>query len=696
MAEYSPRHGLTDEDVRFVHLVHFQNIDGPTAYRECYEVQPGTKNISRLIKRKLESKRIRDYIAYLERPEEEIAWDIQREALLRGAFHERFKASERVIRRAEQSKESNAADRYLEIMADAGATVERPVPIEEGKPPKTITVSLRDLLEGRAKMRLPKDALLAILRRAGAPWNEKNPDAELSPLNEEMLLRREKIVVLHGGSGLGKSAMGGMRALGELCLPHRRVGIVGATYDHASSEFQYVYEGFLKAFGYDCAKTMAYRNPRTHEDMVIETIWGSSCIAHSVGMNRGGQMYGKEFDLLVLCEGSRIDPDAWWRSMFRGLQRRAMRVKLCDCPRGCENADHYWTDETGRAFVPTTPDSFDGASASIFEFVERITQRQPEKLHYGKVRFQESCYIREADCLENPDYDRDAYYAAEKMLDPAIFNEQFRGLRTRRSGLVWPSFAVNLHVRPMPSDDEIRTMRLGVGIDMGKYYAAVLVGVKPDHEGWILGEARTEAATAEISGLETMWVCLQRLARAFDVPIDGLDPASMESVTQSFERIADRIDVWAGDEAAQQKEDLMMAMPAPIAWVKPSVSGSVALVDQLFKQNQLFVARDPETDEPVAPELLWEIDHWKWRVIRPTQTTVRHVPEDRHNHSCDALRYLMVEMERVGPIVTEEEKRVTTVEEAYKDHLRRSLTNPMSGSIPRGNVYDVLRQLYPQ
>ena len=107
-----------------------------------------------------------------------------------------------------------------------------------GRRPK-LTISWADVASGRARLRIPPAGQILLLHWAGAPWSDKNPDATLSPLQLEVLFRKERERILHGGSGVGKSVLGGCCGLLEAAIPHSKLAVVAQRFDHVGREWQF-------------------------------------------------------------------------------------------------------------------------------------------------------------------------------------------------------------------------------------------------------------------------------------------------------------------------------------------------------------------------------------------------------------------------------------------------------------------------
>lgn len=125
--------------------------------------------------------------------------------------------------------------------------MESPKP-KESRAAAKLRVSPSDIVEQRAFIRVSPEAKVKLCHLAGAPWWDKDENAKLSKLQVEVLGRPEREKIVHGGSRLGKSVLGGCEGIIEAMLPHSKTAIVAARYDHVAHEFQYVHQGMRKLF----------------------------------------------------------------------------------------------------------------------------------------------------------------------------------------------------------------------------------------------------------------------------------------------------------------------------------------------------------------------------------------------------------------------------------------------------------------
>lgn len=591
------------------------------------------------------------------------------EQMLVGSGSSRLSAAEAVLRRDEKKNARAAIDTWKRLMLEHGATVRRPITAADLKR-GYVDVSLADVTEGKAQVALPKEARISILHEAGAPWSDDNPDARLSDVQKEFLGRLERFLFLGGGSGLGKSALGASFGFSELCIPGRRIAIVGDTYELAWPEFDYIHRAFMTVFGANCARTLQAVHTQTQHNMVIETVWGSSVRVFSLDRDAGQAILGKEFDLIIIGEASKVAHEIWEKKLRRALDRRLKRYGRI-----------Y---QVGRAVGFTTPDGHLGMTSAIMDRVDERTQGHPEKLHNGRCPWAESIYFKEGvPVTANPDYDLDAMEAAKADLSEDAYNEQYLGIRVRKSGLVMAKFTRDKNLVPRPSLETLRRMRFGVGFDTGKNFGYVLAGIAMDGKIYALADELLEE-------LSTNWCCLTMresicltLASAFglQVPDDPLsDPARTAFLMTLFdEHFRERVELWFVDSNCQNKDDWSENLNVAVDWEKLDLNSTCKDMDDEFEEGKLFVTED-------CDGLLYEIEHYRWGIVKknPEQSTkrVEQKPIERNDHRLDAFRFIQRQLRKAGPLL--EEPPPVTVEEAFQRQQYHEVA---------GHLYEKLRGL---
>lgn len=532
-----------------------------------------------------------------------------------------------------------------------------PTPSESEKPP-SIRVSFQDVLDGRAHIRLPLAAKLLLCHWAGAPWSDKNKKARLSPVQVETLARRERMKIVHGGSGLGKSVLGGCDLLCANMLPNRKVAVVAGRYDHVAHEFQYLHMSFKKLFAKhpQAFKRLVMKNQNNYHEFHADTIWGTETVGISTQSEEGAQLLGREYTDIVCGEASHIHPEIFNKRLLRASDRSLMNKR----------------PNVGFISLYTTPKGFEGAAAAEWERIKKQTRNQPEKLHCGNVTFAESAWVREASVAENPDYDRGVIEVRRLSLDKTAYAEQYLGRMTFASGRVWRSFEEDGHVRPMPQPEYIRAMRLGLGIDTGAYTGIVLGGIGRDGKRWILGETYMEKPAGGI--YTVMDDAEEMLARV-------LSPAFGPISTQSF--IDDALFLLSVDPASQHKLEIMdrwnCALTSPNTADQKSVLMTVDKVDKWFKDDELFIVESCEN-------LIDQIRKYVWKLLKaPTSAgaPVIREPSKGYDHLCDALRFLMIPLNEYG-VPTEPPPALTFVQ-AWEDHQRERFFGPLRAQMEAGD-----------
>jgi hypothetical protein len=591
----------------------------------------------------------------------EIAERIFRDQLLLGGRKERLQAATAVLARDSKERLRSGAERWLDLMLLCGAEVKLPV-----APGTTeVTVALKDLVDGRAQLSLPLAGKLELLRLAGAPWNDSLPDSTLSPIQVEVLGRRERLKILHGGSGLGKSVLGGCETLCELALPNHRSAIISDTYDHCADDFAYAYQGFVQLFGEACAVRLRFERKMVGAyDMEILPIWGSSVRCYSTGFHNGDAILGKEFDYADVAEAGGVSFDVWARKIKRALNRRAKKTRW----------GHQL--ETGRATMYTTPGEEGGCSGEEYDRVQKQTRRHPETLHAGACPWVETVYIREANVLENPSYSREVFEAERKQLVSMgrlqIFEEQYEGRMTRRAGLILKSFDAERHCRDAWPAEAIRGMRLGVGIDTGKHFAALLAGLDRQVHLHFLDEVYTREQSISENAEEVKRMVVELLSPAFGV-------APRTPMEEAFEALKERIDFWFVDSASQHKEDLIEHLDVAIESEQLELLSTLDALDDAFRDDVATITEECQW-------LKWEIGRYRWQSVAAKKgSTARNLmPRQWDDHAIDAARFVAVQLLAAGPL--EVAAKPSTFEDAFERQQRHEVFGHLVESLQEPKV----------
>ena len=518
----------------------------------------------------------------------------------------------------------------------------------------TITVTWADVMEGRAYIRLPFVSKLLLAHWAGAPWSNKDPDANLHALQVEVLAHREREKLVHGASRLGKSVLGGVEAIEELMYPGAKLAVIAQRYDHVGAEWQYVHGGMGRLFPPQAFKRRVFKHQAMYHDYDVETIWGSRGRGYSVDSDEGAALLGQEFTRLIYGEGSHISQDIHEKRALRAVDSALMRRR-----------GGYRQRETGKISIYTTPKEYSGCSAAEWERVMKQTGRQPERLHYDAAPYPETVWMREADILENPHYDRAVYEARKASLSRAAFEEQYQGRMTFRTGRVLHHFDEDRHLIRRPTPDEIRAMNLGVGIDTGAYTALVLGGIAPDGRKFALGETYTRQQTLQDTLADFRVMMLETLGPVFR--------------TDRFDDLLPHVDSWVIDPASQHKLEFMaeidvaLSTPLSLEGGKLELLPSLEVVNNWFATDDLFISEDLE-------DLQGQLRRYVWKTVRAglrgsARAPAIKEPRKEEDHIIDAMRFLMFYLQLLGP--REAAPNAPDFQTAWKNAQRDRITGPL-------------------
>ncbi len=662
----NPGDQLDGDEREFVHLQVLMGMTPTDSYRAVFYDERGNQKSEwrgttealrggaphRVAERMLRNKTIALYKRFLEESNDvDLALANARSTLLRSADQKDATAAAASILKLEEkrSKGLDGAARWLEVMLSLdGVEVRKPVP--DGA--SHVDVTFADLVEGRAYLHLPFAAKVELLHRAGAPWNEYDPNARLSDLQLELLAREERWQVVHGGSGVGKSVLGGCKLLLEVVIPFTKSAVLADTYGHCHDEFKYAYQGFRQLFGADGACGVATCvNKQQQHNMTIQTIWGSTVDCFSADYGDGDQVLGKEFDLIVVGEAAKLSADTFQRKAIRALNRRIKNLQ--------DSLGSSHVRRTGRACMYTTPDGYGGAASETWDTADRLSGKKPHLLRLDAENppdYTSSYYLREAAVTENPSYSEEARKSAERDLPRDIYEEQYLGLRVRRSGLIYKEFKRDKHLVPLPPNEEIRQMKLCVSFDTGKHFSGGLQGYHPSGRIYRLAEycAVEQTIQANMDGLGER-IC-EVLAPAFGIAV-GSDP--LKTVLPA---LFDRIAIYIVDGQSEHKQEIMDHWPIALEDARYPVKGTIDDFRGLMKKDRYYVCESYVHDEIDGYGFLNEVKDYVWRAAKDVKGggEARSVlePTKKRDHSMDESRYGIKVLLEEGP-PSKQESEVT-------------------------------------
>ncbi|MHC4698953.1 MAG: hypothetical protein ACYTFQ_00100 [Planctomycetota bacterium] len=531
----------------------------------------------------------------------------------------------------------------------------------------SITISFRDVIERRAFIRLSGEAKVKLCHKAGAPWFEKDPSAKLHSRQIEALSRKEREKIIHGGSRWGKSVLGGCEGICEAMLPWTNLAVVASRYDHVGKEWQYIYKGLKELFRNHPQVLLRLRfvNRPSQHDYDYETIWGAKGRGFSVDADEGASLLGSAFTRMIFGEGSHISQEV--------LEKKAMRAidgALMENPD--DDSQHFADPETGYLTIYTTPKGYEGCSAAEFLRVRKQTKNEPRKMWYGLVPFAQTIWLREAKVTENPYYSKEVYEARKNTLSRAAHQEQYDGLMTFATGRVLAEFNEDIHViQGQPHPDLVRGMSLGIGLDTGAYFGAVLSGLGrcPDTGRpcrWKLGEAYLEQAD--------IYTCLDAVESMVIHTLGDVFAAD------NFEQLAQTIPIWGIDPASQHKPEIhaywdkygvALMSPPGLEGGKLELEPSLDVVRSWIASGLWFVSDDCQV-------LLEQIRRYIWKTVKTggqKNAPVVKEPRKMFDHLIDASRFVDFALELEG--IRETPLPAMTVAAMMEQAQRNSVFGPL-------------------
>lgn len=484
-------------------------------------------------------------------------------------------------------------------------------------------IRFQDILDYTAYTRIEGDALVRLCERAGAPWSEEDKTARLGELQKAILRRPERRIIVEAGSGGGKSILGACFGLGELMQPNRKIVIVADQAKFAHKEFSYIYLGMKTLFGdaisSACPTFVNKKNGHVYT-MQIATAWGSTCEGMTLAQKGGSAALGNEWDMCIIGEGAHLSPDVYFGKINRALARRIRRRERSNYIR-----------PTGRTIALSSPNELNGTLQAIIRAAKKQTGGRIEKLRCeNSENWFESLYYSVHTSPEmNPNYSFEAYEAEKEMAkaagQEAAFGEQFEGIAQVRTGIIY-SKKTDDHEIDLPNIARIRAMKLGLGIDVGHRYAAVLAGLDSDENAYILGECYVVGGTTS----EKTELTLEMAAEILQI-----EP----------EEVNDALSVCFIDRSAQNRPDFEeLGLDVEFTHELWRVEDTLDTVNQKFAEDKLFIVND-------CVELISEASMYQWKGLTGgasvhTAGTLR--PSGKHD-VLDAMRYVLLALWESGP-----------------------------------------------
>jgi len=656
---------LTEEDKSFV-IEYLKTGDKKNSFKTAYgdDVEYKGLDADYILARSA----VKKFTEEAKKTGTDLAKTIIKEQMLMGNDSTKSKNAQIFVKLfGEQEKSGDVFTCWSELMRKAGAEIV--VPPHD----KPVTLTFESFLRGEAHINFPLAAKLRLLEIAGAPWNDRDPNAKISNIQREALTREDRELLILGASGIGKSSLGGMFGVLELMLPNRNTAVISQYYKHVGNEFEYVTKGMKTLFGALSTSAMPIMkciSQQKYQDYHISTLWGSEMKGYSASEQEGALILGSGFDLVICGEADLIPYDVYNRKILRSMDRRAMRT-----------GPGY---RTGRSVLFTTPAFGEGAASSIYCRVMEQTNDKPEKAAYPNVPWAESIWIRSGNVLENPSYDRKIYESRKKMLeteDPDAFAEQYEGQIRKRSGAVLKEFDREKHVVEMPSIAELKQMRFGIGIDPGSKFAAVLIGMTRERKYYVLAEVYNEKCTVRDNINDLKEIFAEVLAPVLGVRLSN----SVETDWSKVKYLVEENIVI--DKASEQKLELEEEIGETLYYSQLDVPGTLSSLRQMIAEGK-FVVVDS------CNRFIKDAVRYVYKPANKAHGNESYNPRTgeirkQYDHLLDATRYIIFGcMKFLDP--TEDVKTQLTFEEAVNKHYMKQMHDEAWGinQVQRNHLYD--------
>jgi hypothetical protein len=446
--------------------------------------------------------------------------------------------------------------------------------------------------------------------------------------------------VLCAGSRFGKSISAAYDVAPNLLLPDNRGWLVGETYTDAEKEFRYIfqclYENPDKEFrDFIRANTVSVAKNAKQGQLWMKFKWGAWVEAKSA--DRPHQLLGEELDWIVACEGSQLQKTVHDRYVSARLSSRI-----------------------GQLIFPTTPAGHDELLFPLFQ------KGQKDEWHYPDKNYFESVESWQFKCIDNPHYNREEYDRVAAEVEAGTyprnwFEEQYDGLFTSHSGLIYPAFRQDIHVMDrfdIPADWKCYRA-VDVGLDCPT--VCLWVHVSPYGELVVTDEYYQTGADVQEHSQR-----IHEMTGARDVVYTVIDPAANQRTVGSPE------------------SPLLQFLKAGIPMIpgQNNVKAGIQIVNDYLRyklaDDKSFAIRPKLFIFANCTKLISEFQGYVYAQDRKGLKFDK--PVKRNDHGLDALRYLCMQRPRHRREEMGEAKpHPDSFAAMYKDYQRSQYKLPERG-----------------
>jgi len=319
-----------------------------------------------------------------------------------------------------------------------------------------------------------------------AKKNEKRPTIELrlpqGKIEKRVLVPRKagraKVVAELGAYKSGKSFGAGLWGAGFAAVPNALVYLVGNEYDMTAPEFEYILEALCSERGLNLKYSSLQNRPKDGR-LWLELDNGARFEARS--WERSESLKGKEVDAYIYCEAYQLPGIECFTSVSQNLRVRQ-----------------------GYAVFPTTPDRpwvniFHENGHGNPDFEEWVCKcGVPATVN--PISFDQGAMDRDRHLLTREKFSI-AYLGRLGDYVGRVYNYQRgdRQVTLQTHPQLWhnPEAGTTKENFKLPED-----WRIEIGADTGTYCAAVVIGVSPEGQAFILDELTNYSYVANTSELD--------------------------------------------------------------------------------------------------------------------------------------------------------------------------------------------------
>jgi len=399
-----------------------------------------------------------------------------------------------------------------------------------------------------------------------------------------------RVILICGGERSGKSFTTAAIFLSRCLKPNGVYWIIGPDYEHSRKEFEYIEHGLTKlGFITKVSKPMEVTWRMT-------TIWDATITSRS--SNKERTIASETLDGVLMTEAGQQSEEAWLKARGRVLDRRGWVILS-------------GTLEDGYPWYVDLLNRWKGENEENAKSYSLPTWSNLDTFPGG--------------------YDDPEMVALRASMSMERFNEKYGAIASKPSGLVFPQFEFETHVRDLnlALDDNLKLYPVELAIDPATHTYAVLFVQKVGRHVHVLDEVYTHGMIAQQVIPLVMGHPLYSYVTGGVIDVAGRQRHGTHSQEQ----------IWYEATGFWLRST---------KWDEPDVRDAIALrlqIDELEDEPLLFFnscSRNSRGPDGRAEGILAELGMWHWRETGYKKSESKR-PVDAKNDALKALGYWILD-----------------------------------------------------